>query len=383
MSAVLAQANIVGVGEGAHFVSEFSAIRFDLIRHMLDHHDFNVIGMECSAIQADRLNEWFTAPQSDPSLSGYASPLTEALYGSVLTRVKEYLGDRRKRIRLVGVDLPNTMSPADEHALLSAEAETLDPHIAVMLTELGALIGGIGGESAVTSSMAWGELSEADRDRAFTIATRLRLRFEAIAPLLRDRFSPDDLDRFHQSLLALQYTLEAMFAMSALFNGSAIEAETSARDHFMSASVERYLNRNPDAKMILLAHNNHIQKEPVVFSGELSGIPMGMHLRALPGYRSVALTHLGDTVPEMCFPDAESRVGFSVIESVASPIDVGSAEWLCRGGQTLQGSDTVAAGSPASSSIRSQSAVADVDVGKAFDLIVFSPSASKDATVEF
>ncbi len=39
-------ARIVGLGEGAHFVAEFSLARASLIRYLVERHDFNAIGLE-------------------------------------------------------------------------------------------------------------------------------------------------------------------------------------------------------------------------------------------------------------------------------------------------------------------------------------------------
>jgi erythromycin esterase len=55
---------IIGVGEGAHFVSEFSLARAGFIRYFVEKHDFNAIGLECGAIQASRLSEWLDSSAS-------------------------------------------------------------------------------------------------------------------------------------------------------------------------------------------------------------------------------------------------------------------------------------------------------------------------------
>jgi erythromycin esterase len=54
------------------------------------------------------------------------------------------------------------------------------------------------------------------------------------------------------------------------------------------------LAREPaDTRVVVVAHNNHIQKKPVSFDGELTAIPMGCYL-AMPmqgdrGYRRCAI----------------------------------------------------------------------------------------------
>ena len=41
LTSVIEGARIVGIGEGAHFVAEFSLARASLIRYFVERHDFN------------------------------------------------------------------------------------------------------------------------------------------------------------------------------------------------------------------------------------------------------------------------------------------------------------------------------------------------------
>ncbi|HBC3997002.1 TPA: EreA family erythromycin esterase, partial [Vibrio cholerae] len=43
LTSVIEGARIVGIGEGAHFVAEFSLARASLIRYLVERHDFNAI----------------------------------------------------------------------------------------------------------------------------------------------------------------------------------------------------------------------------------------------------------------------------------------------------------------------------------------------------
>ncbi|WP_075743179.1 MULTISPECIES: erythromycin esterase family protein [Actinoalloteichus] len=72
------------------------------------------------------------------------------------------------------------------------------------------------------------------------------------------------------------------------------------RESFMAESVRWHLDRSgPDARIVLAAHNNHVQKTSVSFDGALTGLPMGLHLHRLLGedYRAIALTHTADHAP--------------------------------------------------------------------------------------
>ncbi len=380
---VIEGARVIGVGESAHFVSEFSNIRMALSRQLIDHFDFNVIGLECSGLQGEKLNEWFNDNSSDADIENFSSPLSTALYGTVLTELKSYLRDSEKQIEIIGVDTPNTLSPLEDLKVLIKKSLKIDPIVASQWAELEKLLQGVSGGSAVNSSMGWTKLSEADQNRALSCVTRLRLRFEALKPLFDERLENYNFFRYYRSLVTVQYTLEALFGMSALFDGTALEGETSVRDYFMVQSVKNYLNINRESKLILLAHNNHIQKEPVVFSGELAGIPMGQYMKDEPGYRSIALTHLGNVVPEMDFPDDNSPVGFSVNQAPAAPIGESSIEKHCMEAKEREDDAFSMDVNVPVKSIRSQNATVDVDVKKAFDVVVYSGNATKDLMVGF
>ena len=57
LSSMAKYARVIGVGEGAHFVSEFSLARASFIRYFVEMHEFNAIGLECGAVQGDRISE--------------------------------------------------------------------------------------------------------------------------------------------------------------------------------------------------------------------------------------------------------------------------------------------------------------------------------------
>jgi erythromycin esterase len=57
LSSMAEYSRVIGIGEGAHFVSEFSLARMSLIRYFLEVHQYNAIGLECGAVQGNRISE--------------------------------------------------------------------------------------------------------------------------------------------------------------------------------------------------------------------------------------------------------------------------------------------------------------------------------------
>lgn len=385
LDSVFSGSRIVGVGEGAHFVSEFSLVRASLIRYLVERHFFNTIALECGAIQAARLTEWINSPDQECDFQRFAGPLTGGLYGTLLNWLKYYIKSSGHQLRLVGIDLPNTLSPKEDLVQLQETIQQVDPFAVARVDELVRLLDPIEGQSAVMSASTWGGLTSGERDKATAIICGLRLRLESLAPVIRERCSRSQLQKVSELLLAVEYTLEALRGIKALFDGESIEGETSVRDRYMANSVEKLMNASPDMKMIILAHNNHIQRTHVSFSGELTAVPMGQHLSDMEYYRAIALTHIGPTVPEMHFPSAASPVGFSVESAPAADLRADSIEQhigIIEGAKksslaVLLPSNTVP------KSIRSQSALMEIDVNRAFDAVLCTPQATKDDQVCF
>ncbi|MEC5588722.1 erythromycin esterase family protein [Klebsiella pneumoniae] len=384
LSSMAKYARAIGIGEGAHFVSEFSLARASFIRYFVEMHEFNAIGLECGAVQGNRISEWLKSSASTDKLKEITNPLTFALYGSVLTWLKSYLLETGKSIMVVGVDLPNTLNPLDDLQRLSAAIDLLDPILKPDVDALIQSLESICGESPVISSAQWGELGTAKQDQAFSRISRLKLRLSGLEPILVQRGGKELFQRASECVCSIEHTLETLRTMKMLFDGTSLDGDTSVREVFTATTVERFLHADPDFKILLLAHNNHIQKTSVSFSGELTAIPMGQQLAyRRKDYRAIGATHLGGTVPEMQYPSPDSPLGFSVEPTDADKIQRGSVEqhiMSARGvaGSCLMLSDDV----KGASRVRSQSSSVETNVSDAFDAIFCVPSANQDKLVE-
>lgn len=374
LDAVLKDARIVGVGEGAHFVSEFARTRIALIRFLIERHGFNAIALECGELQALRLSRWLDSPSDDP-LEQSTDLLTVSLYGTVLLWLKAYLRQKNKPIRLLGIDLPNTLSPGEDLTALAEATGAIDPALQPSVDRLTALLSPVQGGSAVNASAQWGRIEPALQDEAAGILVRIRLRLKALAPLLEH----DRLQKVQQRVRTIEYTLQTLRIMKSLFEGTALEGDTSVRDYFMAETIDHAAQTHPQAKIILLAHNNHIQKAPVSFAGELTALPMGVYLAKHAYYRAIAQTHTGPSVPEMDFPAPKSPLGFSVVIAPADEMRPQSIEALVLNGRKTEDSCLVLIdGAVQATRIRSQSASVQTDLNKAFDAVVCAPCATQD-----
>jgi pimeloyl-ACP methyl ester carboxylesterase len=174
-------------------------------------------------------------------------------------------------------------------------------------------------------------------------------------------------------------------AMADLFSGQGRASDTTLREQFVASRIVRAVDQaGPDRRFAYVAHNNHIQKTPVVFDGEVIAFPVGMLLSKALGdrYSAVALTHLGDAVPEMVVP-ASTPVGFEIESIRVGTPPIASIEAAAAGRRSGNRTLIVRPDSEqiAPTSIRSQSAVSDITTAS-FDATIVVPHATIDRAVE-
>jgi erythromycin esterase len=301
----------------------------------------------------------------------------------VLNWLKSYLLETGKNVTLAGIDLPNTLNPFDDLQRLFTAIELLDPISKPNVNALIEFLGSISGESPVISCMHWEEINPAIRNEIFSQITRLRIRLSSLAPVLIHQGGKDLLQIASESISSIEHTLETLRIMKNLFDGTSLEGETSVREVFMATTVDKLLNADPSLKIILLAHNNHIQKTSLSFSGELTAVPMGQHLAHRKDYRAIGATHLSDTVPEMQYPSSDSPLGFSVELTNADKIQNLSVEQHIINAKGMEGSCLALSDNlKGAIRVRSQSASIETNVSDAFDAIFCVPSANQDELVK-
>ncbi|WP_433345332.1 erythromycin esterase family protein [Microtetraspora malaysiensis] len=391
LGGVVADARVVGIGEGAHFVHEFNLARARLIRYLLERHGFTHVALELGAADAVAVNPWLAGDGEETDLSRLSGPLTLGVFGELLHWLRDYNRGRSRPVQVIGIDLPNTLTLRPDLDPVAEYLRLVDPDAGDLVAGVLRTADEITGGSAAVSAPQWGRLDPAVRDTLTAGLARLSLRLRALEPLYVSRSDQQRYDTARRHLDAACHTDYMLQAMNNLFSGAGLPADTSVRDRFMATCVHWHLARaGVGARVVLVAHNNHIQKTPVTFGGHLAGLPMGHYLaRELgPHYRAVAVTHTAGEVPEMSVPAEGSPVGFAVEPVRLDAPEPGSVERaLIDAGlgevvtvTDLRHPDPVTA-SP--DRIRSQSAMVDAPLHQAFDAVVCTPTATLDAAVDF
>ena len=380
-------ARVVGVGEAAHFIDEFTAARQLLLRFLTERCGFSVLAFEVGFAEALPIAPWLRGEGNDEALTEFMSTTNVWVGGKLKQWLRQHNMTSDTVVDFVGIDVPDAggqLRPALEPVadyLAEVDPEAL-PRLETALRISDKFVGG----SAAAAAPEWGKLPDRDRDALTASLARLRERALGLRDLYIERSDAETFE-LHARLLEAACATDYMFsAMHDVFSGGGLSADTSVRERFMAESVLWHMDRHPGDRFIVMAHNNHIQKTSISFAGHLFGIPMGQQLHAALGvdYRAIALTHTAEQTPEM-FPDTTVEPGFRVEEIQLERPVPGSVE------ATLIDADLGREISISNlrnfpddielSSIRTQGATMETSITEAFDGVLCSPTATTDDSV--
>lgn len=380
---IAGDARVVAIGENAHFVEEFSLARQRVLRFLAEECGFTVFAYEFGFSEAFALDRWLRG-EGDDDLAAVNSSAAEWGSAGLMHWLRQHNTDSGHPLRFVGIDVPEAggalrpaLEPVAEY-LREVDPDSL-PLVEVALDISDRFCGG----SAAAAAPAWAQLDVATQNALTAVLARLLLRMRGIEPLCVDRSDQARFDVARRQVEAACHTDYMFGAMSALFAGQGIVADTSVREIYMAESVRWHLD-NSGGRIVLAAHNNHIQKTHVEFDRALTAFPMGQHLARMLGddYRSIAVTHTADHVPEM-YPDASAPVGFTLSEATLPAPEPGSVEAaLVDAGLGGEITLTDVRGS-AFTGIRTQSAVLHTPIADAFDAVLSVPTVTRDPSVRF
>jgi erythromycin esterase len=110
--------------------------------------------------------------------------------------------------------------------------------------------------------------------------------------------------------------------------GRGLPLADAARDTFMAESVLRLLEGGPpDLRVVVAAHNVHLQKTPITGDGAFGHFPQGYHLAQALGedYVAIAATSNHGRTAQIQ-PDPEHPRGFQIQDLALPPAADGSVE---------------------------------------------------------
>ncbi|RKT86050.1 erythromycin esterase [Saccharopolyspora antimicrobica] len=378
---IVGDARVVALGEGAHFVREFTDTRQRMLRFLAERCGFTVLTFEFGFSEGIALDRWLRGSGGEAELAGLAGTTNAGVNPALVRWLREHNSTSGHPLRFAGLDTPvagGQLRPALEP--VADYLREVDPDAASRIDTALSISDRITGTSVAVAAPNWGGLATAEQDALTASLARLLVRVRSMEPLYVSR---SDQERYDVALRHLEAAVRAdyMFgAMRSFFEGDGLLADPSARDHYMAESMRWWLDRLPaGTRIALAAHNNHVQKSPVFFGDELALLPLGHYLARMlgDGYRALAQTHTAERIPEI-YPNAAAEVGFDVVDVQMPDPAPGSVEAALvdagRGGQVtltdLRGGPEGLVG------IRAQSENMPTPVVEAFDGVVSVPTAT-------
>ncbi|MFG2736578.1 erythromycin esterase family protein [Streptomyces harbinensis] len=326
---LIGDARVVALGENSHFIDEFAALRERLLRFLVERCGFTLLAFEYGFAEALPLDAWARGEGSEDSLAGHLAGTIPIGVEAPLRRIRRYNRTAAAPVRFAGLDVPaagGSLRPA--LAPVIDHLRRVDPETVPAAERALRLADRFAGGSAAVAAPAWARLTTAEQDDLTATLARLLLRFRALEPLYAERGGRPGYDLALRLLEGACHADHGFRAMAGLFAGEGLPGDTSARDSYLAGSLLWHLERSaPGTRVVLAAHNAHLQTVPISFDGRLTGIPMGRCLRDALGddYLAIGLTAVTGHTADMP-RDESAPFGFTVAATALAAPEPGSVE---------------------------------------------------------
>ena len=305
-------ARVVAVGENAHLVHEFYGVRRRLLRFLAERCGFTVYAMESGFSEGLAVDAWLRGGPGDVRTVAETG-ITYTMGRCVGMRdLLTYL--RGTDVRFVGLDVPgSTASTLPALANVRRYLARTDPPAVSIVDGLIARATRWAGEHALRAYYAYAATDVAERDATTAAYADLGARFDGCEWKYRDAAGDEAFVTARHELRLAALLDQTLRGHAARAGGRAGLSAFSSRDRAMAETVRWILDRDPDARVVVAAHNTHIQRVPVPTPGfTVSGL--GHHLARTFGaeYLAVAVTATGGRTVGRTL-DAADPAGFRIV----------------------------------------------------------------------
>ncbi|GAA3670870.1 erythromycin esterase family protein [Nonomuraea antimicrobica] len=303
---VVGEARVVALGESSHHIREFYRVRHRLLRFLVERCGFEVYALEAPFTQGQVLDAWV---RGGPGTVERVAADGIALSLGRCREMHETLTWMRERnraaagppLRCVGTDLPGASgSPLPALEELARYLRWAAPEALAPLEEAIGVARRFHDPVTLAALTRYQALTRDERDVLTAALSRLAAHLRRVALVQRAHGHGPEHD-------TAAWHLRGAWYLDQLHRANAVEGFESAstfRDLYMAESVLRLLDGG--ARVVLAAHNWHIQRTPAMDAQERLLLPAGAHLAAALGddYRAIGVTSslgrtttLGDPTP--------------------------------------------------------------------------------------
>lgn len=373
----IGEARVVAIGESAHGNREFYQLRHRFLRYLVERHGFDAYALESGFVEGWRVNDWVNGG-ADQLSQVQANGITFSMGFCIQMRdhlewMREHNRNTGQSVSFYGIDLPGScLSLLPGIDALIDYLQQADPGFDVdpTIRRRAASWARTSELLAPASFAAYKALTPANRNALTAGLAELAARMNCRH---LDYCKRTGIAAYSRALQSLKVTISLDAAIRDLTRDP--KGETNIRDAAMAQSVEWILDRHD--RIVVAAHNGHVQRCPAHVPGVPAWTPMGMHLADRLGTEYLVI---GTTCGIGCtpVPRSDSRDG-KLSEQLEAP-RAGSLDAVMADSHPgpfavdLRGlSPTDTTSLRAISEQRIGSLYCDTDPSQAFDIIVYVP----------
>ncbi|WP_119068083.1 erythromycin esterase family protein [Aggregatilinea lenta] len=256
---IVGDARIVALGEATHGTHEFFAMKHRLIEFLIEEMGFTVFAMEANWLPMERINDYVQTGDGDPvellAAQGFWVWNTQEVLDLIEWLRAFNVAHPDNPVQVTGFDAQDPLNP--QEAVLAYLRE-VDPDAAALAEERYTCLPEI--PQAFTSPQEFDAYLESmpsctvDTEAVHNDIVQFRAGYE---PTLGT-------DAYERALHSADLVVQAYRIFAP---GSTL----STRDRYMAENVEWLIERNPDAKIILWAHNYHVFRSPDIYGRTMAG----------------------------------------------------------------------------------------------------------------
>jgi erythromycin esterase len=380
-------ARVVAIGENAHLISEFYRFRHRLLRFLVERCGFTAFAMESGFSEGLAVDAWVRGGPGD--LQEIAHDQITYTMGRC-REMREQLAWMREAappVRFAGLDVPGgTASPLPALDHVAAFLARADPDALPPVERLAARVRGFADPRghSLPAYRAYAGLDQAERDAITAGFAELAARFDALEPEYAAAGGAGAYRIVRHELRLAGWLDQALRSYGAMMGGDPQHPKVAARDRGMAETVFWLLDElGPDARIVLGAHNSHIQRTPVATPGfALSGMGHQLATRLGDAYLTVAVTAgAGRTTTRRADPAAPG--GVEIAGAELDPPRDGSVEAAFAGtdGPRLADLRPVRGVLPGPDRIRIMDGYQEMPVVEAYDLVAHLPRSTTSEQV--
>jgi erythromycin esterase len=272
--ALVGNVKVVALGEATHGTHEFLLMKHRLLEYLVKRKGFTIFAVEANMAEAELLNEYVLQGIGDPQelLKGlYFWTLNTQEFLDIIKWIREYNKTAKNKVQFAGFDMQYTDGPIKNIKSFLKNSDDVNE-----LAEVDSVTKEINNfESSKNNDyLKFANDFQKSPDDYFALLLRIQNIKRHIS------FNPKNINPEQFAWASHNVTILEQKTYSLI--------DTTERDRAMAENIVWISHANPNAKIVVWAHNEHIKKY------DQSYLPMGKHLSNFFGsqYKAVGLTTL-------------------------------------------------------------------------------------------